>query len=241
IKYRTAKYDGDIKRTDFFVGKFVEKLEELGLTDNTIVVITSDHGEDLGGRNPPEAKIQYGHAYSLYDELLLVPLIFYNPKIFPGGKRIDYQVRLIDILPTVLDYLGYTEEPTFQGKSLRGIIEGNEQTSRPAYSEATTYGTERESIRADGYKYIWRISYGQLSSPDSQGLHLYPLYELYDLNKDPDEKTNVAGKQKSTLEKYQRLVRSLFSEKILKDYERDSDIGRDKELMESLKSLGYIQ
>lgn len=79
IEYRTAKYDGDIRRTDFYVGVLMDKLNELGLTDNTIIVITSDHGEDLGGRMPPEAVLQYGHGHHLYDEVLLVPLIFHNP------------------------------------------------------------------------------------------------------------------------------------------------------------------
>jgi len=246
IRYRTAKYDGDIRRVDFFVGKLIEKLNDLQLLDNTLIIITSDHGEDLGGRNPPEATIQYGHGYNLYDELLLVPLIFYNPKIIPHGKQIDYQVRLIDILPTILEYLGYKEELGFQGDSLKGMIEGYDQISRPAYSEATTYGTERESIRADGYKYIYRISYGQLSHPTSKGMLLTPLHELYDLNKDPNEKINLAEKQTDKIKEFQNLIRSIFPERSFKDYKGDHstkgiEINKDKKLIEVLKSLGYIK
>jgi arylsulfatase A-like enzyme len=190
--------------------------------------------------------MQTGHGHTLYDELLHVPLIFYNPKIFPRGRGIDYQVRLIDILPTILQYLGYTEERSFRGKSLKGMIEENDHMSRPAYSEATTYGTERESIRADGYKYIHRISYGQLSYPDSQGLPLTPLHEFYNLNADPDEKVNLAEKQKGMVEKYQKLIISLFPQKTFKDFKSELpagsiDISKDNELMKELKSLGYIQ
>jgi len=246
IKYRTAKYDGDIRRADFFLGKLIEKLNDLQLLDNTLIVITADHGEDLGGRNPPEATIQYGHGYNLYDDLLLVPLIFYNPKIIPHGKQIDYQVRLIDIFPTILEYLEYKEESGFQGKSLKGMIEGYDQISRPVYSEATTYGTERESIRANGYKYIHRISYGQLSHPTSKGMLLTPLHELYDLNKDPDEKINLAEKQKDKIKEFQNLILSIFPERSFKDYKEDLatkgiDINKDKKLIKILKSLGYIK
>lgn len=243
IEYRTALYDGDIRRADLFVGKLIEKLNELQLTDNTIIAITSDHGEDLGNRYHKDI---YGHGHDLYDELLLVPLIFYNPKILPRGKRIDYQVRLIDILPTILEYLGYKEEPSFQGKSLKEMIEGNDQIPRPAYSEATRFGTERESIRANGYKYLYRISYGQLSDPMSRKMPLTPLHELYNLNADPAEKINLAEKQERNVEEYQRLILSIFPKKTFKDHQIDStirsvDIGKDEELMKSLKSLGYIQ
>lgn len=244
IKHTTALYDGDIRRADFFVGKLAEKLDELRLADNTIVVITSDHGEDLGGRYSPEIEPKHGH--SLYDEMLRVPLIFYCPKIFPRGRGIDYQVRLIDILPTVLEYLGYEEESGFQGSSLRDMIEGKDRMSRPAYSEATTYGTERESIRAGGYKYIHRISYGQLSHPDSRGLPLTPLHELYDLDADPGEKVNLARKRKGIVEKYQKSIVSVFPEKTFEYNEKDLpagsiDIGKDRDLMKELKSLGYVQ
>jgi arylsulfatase A-like enzyme len=243
VKYRTALYDGDIRQSDFFVGKVIEKLNELRLTDNTIVVVTSDHGEDLGDRNPEVEPL--GHGHSLYDELLLIPLIFYNPIIFPQGERVDYQVRSIDILPTILEYLGHTEEASFQGKSLKGMIEGYDRRSRPAYSEATTYGTERESVRDNGYKYIYRISYGQLSDPIHR-TSLTPLHELYDLNVDPGERVNLAEERKDIVEKKQKLILSIFPERTLKDYEddvpiRSIDISKNKELIENIKSLGYIQ
>ena len=246
IEYKTAKYDGDIRRTDLYMGKLVKKLNELGLVDNTLVVTTSDHGEDMGGRNPPEAIIQSGHGYNLFDELLLVPLIFYNPKLFPRERRIDYQVRSIDIIPTIIDYLGCPAEKEFQGKSLKGMIEGRDQLSRPAYSEATTYGTERESIRADGYKYIRRISYGQLSTPASKGLDLTAPHELYNLDRDPDEKTNLAEEQEGIVKKYQDMMRSILPEKILETHGKDhtmeeNDLKKDKGLMKNLRSLGYIQ
>jgi arylsulfatase A-like enzyme len=246
IKYRTAKYDGDIRRADLFVGKLIEKIDELGLTNNTLIIITSDHGEDLGGRNPKDAVLQYGHGHSLYDESLLVPLIFYNPTVFPMGKGIDYQVRLIDVLPTVLEYLGYSEKIDFQGKTLKGMIDGYDQLSRPAYSEATSLGTERESIRFNGYKYIYRISYGQLCHPVSWGLPLTPRHELYDLNVDPDEKVNIAARQKKIIEKYQKLILSIFPQKAFKDQREDPTIRsfyikEDKELLNRLRSLGYIQ
>ena len=246
IKHRTALYDGDIRRADYFVGKLMETLDELSLTDNTIIAITSDHGEDLGGRNPPEAALQTGHGYNLYDEALLVPLILYDSSTIPHGKHIEHQVRSIDLLPTVLDYLGFAEEASFQGSSLKGMIEGKDQAPRPAYSEATAYGTERESIRANGYKYIYRVSYGQLTEPSSRGLPLTPLHELYDLNLDPHETTNRAAEWKDMVTKYQQLILSLVPEQTFADNEqnltaRDSDTKSDEDLLRNLRSLGYIR
>ena len=149
IAHRTARYDGDIRRADAFVGRFIERLNSLDLLDRTLVVITSDHGEDL---DPPKRGLRHGH--NLSDELLLVPLIFYGPGIIPSGRAIAEQVRSIDILPTVLDYVGVAVDDQFDGSSLRGMIDGRDTRPRPAYSEATLYGADRESVRANGYKYV---------------------------------------------------------------------------------------
>jgi len=245
LEYRKAKYDGDIRRADFFVGKLIEKLDELRLLDNTMIVITSDHGEDLGDRTPPKPITEHGQ--NLYDEQLLVPLIIYNTEIIPRGKRIDQQVRLIDIVPTIVEYLGYTEEATFEGRSLKGMIGGNDEQSRPAYSGATIMGTERESMRVDGYKYIYRISYGKLSNPNFPALPLTPLHELYDLDQDPDERVNIAEKEKGLVKEFQKLIASLLPGKKFKDRVRETASGsvyrnvEEEELKKSLKALGYIQ
>jgi hypothetical protein len=126
------------------------------------------------------------------------------------------------------------------------MIEGFDKTSRSAYSEATLYGPERESIRYNGYKYINRISYGELAHPFSRGMVLSPQHELYDLDKDPGEKMNIYENYTDIAEEYQRLIHSIFPERTYEDDNmvfdsKGIDISTDNELIDRLKSLGYIQ
>jgi arylsulfatase A-like enzyme len=239
----TARYDGDIRWTDAQLGNFLIRLNELGLSNRTLIVVTSDHGEDLGGR--PECVFWHGHGHSLYDDLLLVPLLFVHPGTIPAGEEIRYQVRLIDVLPTVLEYLGFGLEPTFQGKSLKAMIEGRDRADLPAYSEATTYGPERKSLRYGGFKLIHRLSYGQLSDPTSQGYPLTPLFEVYDLRADPGEKNNIADQRPDIVEGYWKMMRTinprLEAESVWTRTGNRIDISKDKSRMDALRSLGYIK
>ena len=244
IALRTALYDGDILRTDHFVGKLFDLLEELDLVEETLVIITSDHGEDLGGRNPPQAALQFGHGYSLYDELLMVPLILVGPTV-PRGRRVTQQVRLIDVAPTIAALTGLEAHEVFEGAPLQPFFQSEDEPDRPAYSEATTYGTERESLRHDGFKYVHRLGYGQLALPDSFGLPLTPLYELYDLREDPGERHNVADASPSRLEELQQILAQTRTggpePQPVTRPETTIRLDEDTELMEQLKALGYVQ
>jgi arylsulfatase A-like enzyme len=245
IEYRKVLYDGDIWFADGYMGKLFSEIEALNLMENTLIILTSDHGEDLGGRNPPEARLQKGHGYNLYDELLLVPLILAGPQIPSLQKGIDHQIRSIDIAPTIIEYLGFKQKSTFQGTTLKPMIEGKDQKSRLAFSEATSYGTERESVRFKGYKYIHRLSYGQLALPICEGLTLTPLHELYDLKVDPQERNNIAQDNKKIVDEYLGYIGKLFKAQppeINDESEPEGiDISTDNNLMDALKSLGYIQ
>jgi len=245
IAQRTARYDGDIWFADIYMGKLFSEIQALNLADKTLIIFTSDHGEDLGGRSPPGAQMQCGHGHNLYDELLLVPLVLVGPGIPSIQNGINYQIRSIDILPTIIEYLGFKQEPTFQGASLKPMIEGKDRKSRLAFSEATTYGTERESVRFKGYKYVHRLSYGQLAYPKSKGLPLTPVHELYDLKVDPGERNNITQKHVSVVDEYLGYIGKLFEAQSLGiNDESDSegiDISADEDLMKALKSLGYVQ
>ncbi len=247
VEEKIARYDGDIRRADAYLGKLIEALEELSLLDDTLLVVTSDHGEELD-----EARwdTEWTHGHSLYDELLEVPLIFHGLGGDDQGVRVDHQVRSIDVLPTILDDLGISgADSTFQGESLRGMIEGTLREPLPAYSEATTYGTERESLRSGGYKYIHRRSYGRLIYSDSLGLRMTPVHELYDLDQDPGETRNLAPENTAKVEEMIAVIGSVFPER--GDLESASagkedasepllDLNQSPELLETLRSLGYI-
>ncbi|MGD8628434.1 MAG: sulfatase [bacterium] len=191
-----ALYDGEVAYTDAAIGDLIDGLEARGLTDNTLIVFLSDHGEEFfehGG---------FEHGHSLFGELLRVPLILSLPGRIPEGRRVAEQVRLVDVLPTLLDLLGFEPEDHFEGRSLAGLLgsEGrmNERGgngparegarpgggSRPllphdfAYSEALLYGGEQKSLTT----YPWKLIYDMQEQQAS----------FFNLEDDPGEQVSLA-------------------------------------------------
>ncbi len=252
LGHKIARYDGDIRHTDFYIGKLVAAMEELSLLDKTILVITSDHGEDLFEReiarpvnlNPLRGAKDYDHGHSLYDDLLRVPLIYHGLGPEARQNRVESQVRSIDILPTIIDYLDLRPMAGIQGESLRRHIEGAREEDLPAFSEATSYGTRRESVRTGDFKYIRRISYGELIYDSSAGFPLTPVHELYNLTVDHGETRNIAAAEPGKLKELQELLQILLPSRALSDDEAPRelklDFQEDPELIEELRSLGYV-
>jgi len=111
-----ALYDGEVAFTDASIGALIDGLEARGLTQNTLIVFLSDHGEEFfehGG---------FEHGHSLFGELLRAPFILSMPGRVPEGRRVPEQVRLVDVLPTLLDLLGMESEDHFEGRSLAGRL-----------------------------------------------------------------------------------------------------------------------
>lgn len=123
-------YDSRITHFDSRLPDFFALLDELGLSERTIVVLTSDHGELLGEHD------LFGHL-SLYDENLMVPLMIAAPGLVRPGGRIGDQVRSIDIVPTILDLVGVPGADEAEGASLRSLmVDGQDGVDRPAWSYA---------------------------------------------------------------------------------------------------------
>jgi arylsulfatase A-like enzyme len=177
-----ALYDGEIRFTDKAVGELLDGLKERGLADNTLIVFLSDHGEeffDHGG---------FEHGHTLYNELIRVPLMFSLPGRLPKTMRIEEQVRILDVVPTVLEILGVKPWTHLEGASLIPLITGEGEyasggasllPARSAYSESMLYGTEKKSITAYPWKYIYDTITGEKL--------------LFNLADDPGEKHNIAG------------------------------------------------
>lgn len=198
-------YDGEIRYVDTKIGEILDKLEELGLEDRTIIVLTADHGEELMDHG------FIGHASTslagtLYDEVIHVPLIISYPKGLPQGVIVDTEVQSIDIMPTVFDILGIPMEPIAEGRSLLPLIEGRDYSYvKSAFSETTLCGWQRpeeeeergrvRAIRSDGWKLIFNRSPGGDS------------YELYNLKDDPGELENLVDVE---IEVVDRLKQELF-------------------------------
>jgi arylsulfatase A-like enzyme len=169
-------YDSGIAHTDEVMGRLLSRLEELGIAEQTLVVLTSDHGESFGEHGV------VSHT-SLYDHDLKVPLLISLPDRLSGGLTISEQVRLIDIVPTVLDLVGLEAAPGIDGVSLVPLMAGDASAAPPpSWSYAMHQGVSVRSSNRTKY-----ILYNHPWSP-SDGAD-----ELYDLREDPGELRNLAS------------------------------------------------
>ncbi|HEX2253060.1 MAG TPA: sulfatase [Thermoanaerobaculia bacterium] len=175
-------YDSGIAAMDHHVSRLFADLASLGLDSDTVVVLTSDHGEMLGEHGLA------AHGY-LYDENLLVPLLL----SLPGGRRagtvVPDQVRLIDVFPTLLELAGLEAEPGIDGQSLLPLLADSaggqrEVRHREAWSYAASSNHGLSLRHADRWKYIFRNAVW----PPTQGKE-----ELYDLRRDPREGEDLAA------------------------------------------------
>jgi arylsulfatase A-like enzyme len=130
IRLQRDNYDREIRFADDELRRLVTTLEERGLLERTLVVILSDHGEEFHEHG------RYQHGGAVFDETLRIPLIFVGPGV-KGGQRIETQVSLIDVLPTVLDFVGVDASEDTDGSSLiPALREGTEPAARTLFAEA---------------------------------------------------------------------------------------------------------
>jgi hypothetical protein len=175
------KYDYEIAYEDTLIGELLDGLEATGLAKTTTVVVMADHGEAFGA-HLVGGKPAFFHGDTLYKELTNVPLMFR----VPGGPPClrDDVVQLIDVAPTIAALFGVAPSPSWQGRSLVPAIACQPLPPRPAFSEllaAPEWDHEAKAmVTADGKHHVYyRIS-------DAK-------WEIYDLDKDPAEKTNLSG------------------------------------------------
>jgi arylsulfatase A-like enzyme len=222
-------YDGEIAYTDEQIGRLLKALDKRGLLENTLVVLTSDHGEGLSGHG------EMTHGYFAYDQTLRVPLIYSMPGKLPEGDIYTGLAGHINILPTVLDVLGidWRDKHDFQGKSLYPF----DQSGKIEYSYLES-ATPFIVFGSSGIRGIRSVDWKYLDTPDR---------ELYDLKEDPSEQSNL-------IEKFPHMADSLRNEmnKILSSaavYRSGSDgcemsVKKDPRgdagRLEKLQALGYI-
>ena len=125
-----ANYFGEVQAADAALGRALDALRKAGRLDRTLVLVTSDHGEEFhehGG---------WTHGQSLYEELVRVPLVIRAPKGGPGaGRRVDAPVSLVDLLPTILDLAGVASSAKPSGRSLAPLLRGEKATPEPCFAE----------------------------------------------------------------------------------------------------------
>lgn len=183
IEFLKAQYDAEIAYMDACVRHVFQRLDDLGLTEQTLVLITADHGEELD-----EHAMWFDH-HGLYDTNLRVPLIVRMPGTVPAGRRVGGQVRLMDLAPTVLEMTGGgPQESGMQGSSLVPAFSGGlgQGTAEQVFLTECTWMRKR-GVRTPEWKLI--------VARDHPDLHNCPPVELYDLQHDPGEQTNLADQR----------------------------------------------
>ena len=167
-------YFSMVSMVDELVGMVMEQLNTLGLTENTIVVLTSDHGE-MNGDHGMWAKINF------YEESVKIPCLVSFPKMFDGGREVDALVEAVDFMPTLLDLAGVESPNSASGKSFKGLLTGDSSEHKSAIS-STFFEVERKVRYVRTNKYC--CSYGYKAEEGLTG-------ELYDMQNDPDQRFNL--------------------------------------------------
>jgi arylsulfatase A-like enzyme len=242
--YYLSQYYGEVSFCDEQIGRLLDFLHNKDLYDNTLIIITADHGESLG-----EHKRFFSHGHNLYQENLRIPLIFNLPSVIKGHKEIGIPVISLDILPTILQLLNIKAANNVQGENLWNFIRGNKkERSKPILIQA--YGGGSWGLIQGKWKLIYQI----------KGRN----YQLFDLSQDPHEKKNLSKNNPLKVSQLRQLLKStirsmpnntIINQPRLLQLENsialrirggnitpmDQRQDLTKEVREKLKALGYIQ
>jgi arylsulfatase A-like enzyme len=237
----TTLYAGGVLSVDRWIGRLVAFLKERNLYDRTLIVLTSDHGEEFADHDPQKFYDEHGH--SAYEEMIRIPLIVKLPKSRHAGLRIQSPSRAIDVMPTVLDVAGIAlKEHEMQGESLVSLWEGKQTVERMALTEGTKASQEVKSLRTGRFKYIIEIAPETVASHGRSFVPAVPERTmLFDLTADPTEKVNLLDKggppdsgELATL--MDTRLRTLAAAKRGKV----GEVELDEETLRALKGLGYV-
>ncbi len=235
VQHAVAHYDGEVAYADAAIGDLLKTLEDLGEFDRTIIVLTADHGENLG-----EHDYFFEHGAYLYDPTVRVPLIVRAPTLLPPGRTVNAQARTIDIVPTILDLLGLPIPAGLQGISLAGRARGETAgPAPPAYSESgRNFYPENPRQYVEGVAGKWRMlrtdRYKLILIPRKPE----PIWELYDLEADPDEARNLIDAPPAGAADLRAILLGLVASDPLAHDEGEPPL--PPELEDRLRSLGYV-
>jgi arylsulfatase A-like enzyme len=246
VAHERAWYDGSIRGMDVEIGRLVERIEALGLEDRTLLVFTSDHGEEFHehGRS--------FHGQSVYGELNNVPLILWGPGRVPNGRTVERTVQTIDVMPTLLEISRLRAPAGMQGHSLwplvrgaaaaAGVASADGVESLPAVSEKAEIkeiagppprDTASDAIIVGRWKLIHNTK-----RPAGK-----PEYELYDHAADPLDARDLAAQHPAEVARLSKALQSwrrmAAAARVTSDADATATLSPAE--LERLKSLGYIQ
>jgi arylsulfatase A-like enzyme/Flp pilus assembly protein TadD len=216
-------YASEVAYVDEALGRFLEKLRAQGLLEETLIVLTADHGEGLGEHG------EKTHGMFAYESTLHVPLIMAWEGVLPRGLRVSSRVRLVDVAPSVAELARLPRIESHQGQSLVPLMEAPSRgEDRESYFEALSFHLNRNWAPLTG---LYR------------GQHKYielPLPELYDLSADPEETRNLLEESPESSREIAASLATLVAEHSAEGSEEVRAAEVDRETVERLRSLGYV-
>jgi len=213
-----APYDGEVAFADEIVGMLFARLKTAGWYDRATIVVLSDHGEGLGDH------VEEEHGLFLYDEVVRVPWIMRLPRAQSAGRRVQHPVQHIDLLPTLAALARLTVPPGLRGRDLSvALFDRGDLAPQGIYAEALYpryhFGwSELLSLTDDRFRYIKA-----------------PREELYDLERDPRERTNIAGERGQAATALRSALDALVAGRDIDAPSAVSDEDRQR-----LAALGYV-
>jgi choline-sulfatase len=210
-RFKDAPYDGEVAYTDRELGRLFDAAAKKS-KENTIIAVLSDHGESLGDHG------EYTHGVFLYDATMRVPLIIAGPGA-PAGARVKSQARVVDVLPTLLGLMNVAAPDGVQGTRLASDgRSAGESYGETLFSRINMGWSELRSIRTDRWKYIRA-----------------PRPELYDLQRDPGERSNVIASHADVARELSARLDAIAG-----GAEKVKPSMADRKTLQQLRSLGYM-
>ncbi|MFH1277840.1 MAG: sulfatase-like hydrolase/transferase [Candidatus Eisenbacteria bacterium] len=218
LPFPDSLYDGEIAYLDRELGRLIGELEDRGIYDRCLVLLSADHGEGLGSHG------ERYHDTFIYDSTIRIPFLVGGGAAKRNAPRfVETPVRSIDVLPTLLDAAGVKPKGDVQGESLLPLLEGEERRGEwtsyaETFSPIHNLCSKLFSIRTEEWKYIEA-----------------PLPELYRVSEDPGERTNLIERRPEV---------ALDLREILKEHMPEEETGRieiDEETREKLEAIGYVR
>jgi choline-sulfatase len=222
LEYITALYDGGVTYTDKYLGELFGILKELGLYETSVIIVTSDHGEEF-----------QEHGWMLhsnphyYEELVRVPLIMKLPGTPGKGKVVTRPVESIDFMPTILGMVGVKNVPMMHGDNFMRIIEDPEAEWKDTVFGYSVAKGPRAFVRTERWKLITRNLDGMQD------------FKLFDLECDQLEKLDVAGNADGVTERLKAKLIDRYAK--LKRPGKQKTVPMTVEERERLRSLGYVE
>jgi arylsulfatase A-like enzyme len=216
LAHVAGMYDAEVAYVDAQIRGLLRKLDVMGEAENLLIMVASDHGEELFERGA------FGHGQTLYQEQIACPLIFTWPRRVPRGVTIDCPVQNIDIVPTIINLLNIEMPRGMQGSSLVSYFEGD-CPRRPIFSENRGY-----SVRVGDWK-VWREKPG--------------LLRLHDLRADPAETVDLAHVEPDTLRSLRARLLAWRDSLTPPGVPREPEPvpSPDSAAVDMLRALGYVK